>query len=221
MAKGFGRTYSGGRISGEDEGDTPMAIALDEQNNVVILRFFKPMKWIGWGPDEVEQILLLLAKHLSRMKGVPVQIVIGDKEESVMPELNISTAFSKYITQNWDLLAAAAYAHYLKQGRGLLWVDWLNQLPIKSRLSEVGVLYATPHTKITRALFPNGMSSEARRLIREYDPNVMIVVYWSEGGINRGRTIAMPDETPIQAYERLKGRLNEFEILVQLEEGDR
>jgi hypothetical protein len=81
MAKGFGREYPRGRISGDDEGAASMAIALDESTNTVILRFSKPMDWIGWGPDAVEQMLLLLAKHLSTMKGVPVSIVIGEKEE--------------------------------------------------------------------------------------------------------------------------------------------
>lgn len=81
MVKGFGREYPRGRISGDDEGSAPMAIALDEKTNTVIMRFFEPMKWIGWGPDEVEKIIMLLAKHLSTMKGVPVQIVIGDREE--------------------------------------------------------------------------------------------------------------------------------------------
>lgn len=82
MAKGFGREYPRGRISGDDEGQTKIAIALDEQNDTVILRFSKPMDWIGWGPSEVEQMVMLLAKHLSRMKGVPVTVSIGEKEES-------------------------------------------------------------------------------------------------------------------------------------------
>lgn len=77
MAKGFSREYPRGRISGDDEGQAPMAIALDEESNTVILRFAKPMTWIGWGMSEVEQMVMLLAKHLSQMKGQPVSVQVG------------------------------------------------------------------------------------------------------------------------------------------------
>ncbi|WP_143467733.1 hypothetical protein [Leptolyngbya ohadii] len=78
--KGFGRDYPRGRVSGEDEGSTPMGIAHDPSTNTLVIRFFKPMQWIGLGPDEVLNLLMMLAKHLSVMKGVPVQVVIGDEE---------------------------------------------------------------------------------------------------------------------------------------------
>ena len=80
MAKGFGREYPRGRTSGDDEGQTQIAIALDKRNNIVILRFSKPMDWIGWGASEVEQMVILLAKHLSQMKRVPVSVQIGDQK---------------------------------------------------------------------------------------------------------------------------------------------
>lgn len=137
-----------------------------------------------------------------------------------MTDLNISAPFFDYIQENWSLLAAAAYSGFLKKGRGMLWIDWLNQLPINYRVNDIGVIYITNHSKITRAIFPEGMSSEARRLIRQYDPQISAILYWSEGEMNYGRTIAFIDETPLQAYGFFKGRLEEFELLVTLETGD-
>jgi hypothetical protein len=139
----------------------------------------------------------------------------------VKPEFNFPLAISQYLVDNWDVLAASAYSNFLKKGRGLLWLDWLNQLPITSRLSDVPVVYATPHSRITRGLFPDGMSSDVRRLIRQYDPAISVVLYWSDGEINRCRTLGLSSKTPIEAYEQLKGQLDEFEMLVDLEKEER
>ncbi len=133
------------------------------------------------------------------------------------PELNFPLAINQYLVDNWDVLAASAYSNFLKKGRGLLWLDWLNELPITSRLSDVAVVYATPHSRITRGLFPDGMSSDVKRLIRQYDPAFSVVLYWSDGQINRARTVALLGKTPIEAYEQLKDRLDEFELLVEIE----
>lgn len=43
------RQWPQGRISGEDDGATAFAIATDFQNRVIIIRFSKPMDWIGLG----------------------------------------------------------------------------------------------------------------------------------------------------------------------------
>lgn len=133
-------------------------------------------------------------------------------------EFDFPPAISHYLSENWDLLAAAAYSKFLNKGRGLLWIDWLNALPITSRLSDVPVIYVTPHSRMTRGLFPGGMSSDVRRLIRQYDPAISVVLCWSDGEINRARTVALLGKTPIEAYEQLKDRLDEFELLVDLEE---
>jgi len=122
-------------------------------------------------------------------------------------------AFLNYLDANWDLLAASAYQGYLLQGRGVLWVDWLNQLPITSRLSDVGVIYLTPHSRLAREIFAEGMSKELRRLIGKYSPELAIVIYWSDGEINRGREVAVGGAaTPSEAYERMKGQLIEFQM---------
>ena len=41
------RAWPHGRINGEDDGATAYAIAADPKNQVVIIRFPKPMDWIG------------------------------------------------------------------------------------------------------------------------------------------------------------------------------
>lgn len=127
-------------------------------------------------------------------------------------------AFLEYLNQNWSILAAYTYAGYLRSGRGVLWVDWLNQLPITSPISSVPAVYCTPHSAIAKALFPNGMSDDLRRLMRQYDPETMIVVRWFDGQIHRTRTVALAgDAAPKQAYEQMKGRLSEFEMLAKVE----
>lgn len=126
---------------------------------------------------------------------------------------DVPEAFLNYLNKNWDLLAATAYQGYLQQGRGVLWVDWLNQLPITTRISDVAVIYLTPHSRMAREIFPSGMSQELRRLIGKYTPELAIVIYWSDGEINRGREVAVGGAaSPAAAYEQMKGQLVEFQL---------
>lgn len=81
MAKGFGREYPRGRISGDDEGQTATAMAVDHQNKTLIIRYFKPIVWVGYGPDEAMQYLMMLAKHVSQLVGKPITVSIGDESE--------------------------------------------------------------------------------------------------------------------------------------------
>lgn len=74
------RQYPRGRISGDDDGALQMAIAHDPKTNTVIIKFAKPVDWIGLGPDEVEMLLHQLARHLSRMKGFPVALQLGAED---------------------------------------------------------------------------------------------------------------------------------------------
>lgn len=41
------RAWPNGRISGEDDGESAFAIAADPVKRVIIIRFPKPMDWIG------------------------------------------------------------------------------------------------------------------------------------------------------------------------------
>lgn len=128
----------------------------------------------------------------------------------------VPEAFMEYLEANSNLLLATAYHHYLSKGRGLLWIDWINQLPVATRISEVPVMYCTPTSRLTRALFPKGMNEDVRRLVREYDPEKTIVIRWSDGEMVRTRTIMLFPATPAEAFERLKGQLCEFELNVSM-----
>ncbi len=46
------REWPKGRISGEDDGVTAYAIAADPQRQLILIRFPKPMDWIGLGINE-------------------------------------------------------------------------------------------------------------------------------------------------------------------------
>lgn len=41
------RTWPNGRLGGEDDGESAFAIAADPVKRVIIIRFPKPMDWIG------------------------------------------------------------------------------------------------------------------------------------------------------------------------------
>jgi hypothetical protein len=46
------RGWPEGRISGEDDGATAYAIAADPRRQVILIRFPKPMDWIGLGIND-------------------------------------------------------------------------------------------------------------------------------------------------------------------------
>ncbi len=130
---------------------------------------------------------------------------------------DIPLEFAKYMVENWDVLAASAYANYLRQGKGLLWLDWLNKLPITAPLSQVSVIYCTPRNKAGRSILA-GANPELFQMINRYNPEDSIIFRWSDGTTTRTRTFtAGTTEPPIGAYNRLKGRLSEFEMFVRME----
>ena len=78
MAKGFGREYPKGRISGDDDGACQMGIASDLRNQRVIVRFFEPMEWIGLDLQSGLSLLMGLAKNLSKTFGVEIRVEVLD-----------------------------------------------------------------------------------------------------------------------------------------------
>lgn len=121
--------------------------------------------------------------------------------------LDFPEYMASHLSKNCDLLLASAYHGYLEKGRGLLWIDWLNQLPVASPLSQAFVLYVPIHGRLARVLqIPDGV----RQVMRRYDPQTSIVIRWTDGETIRTRTVIAPDSTPPEAYERMKGRLDEF-----------
>lgn len=70
------RIYSAGRVSADDDGDLALAVAADKEKKIVIIRFGKPVEWIGLGPKEVNGLINMLTEKL-RQLGEPVAIKIG------------------------------------------------------------------------------------------------------------------------------------------------
>jgi hypothetical protein len=69
------RQYSAGRVGPDDDGDLAIAIAADKAKNIVVIRFGKPVEWIGLGPAEVNDLINLLMSKL-RDLGVPATISV-------------------------------------------------------------------------------------------------------------------------------------------------
>lgn len=65
MGGGKDRNWSQGRISGDDDGDTAIAIAADKQNKVVRIQFTKPIEWLGFPAEQARQ---LAAKLIEKAK---------------------------------------------------------------------------------------------------------------------------------------------------------
>lgn len=77
MSKGFSRKYPNGRISGDDDGQTPIYIAADKQNNVVVIKFDKPMDWVAMPPEQAMQIIKSLTQKTAELTGDINYIKIG------------------------------------------------------------------------------------------------------------------------------------------------
>lgn len=58
------REYSQGRMSADDEGDLAMAILADEAKKLVVIRFGKPVEWIGMGETECKALISNLIHKL-------------------------------------------------------------------------------------------------------------------------------------------------------------
>jgi hypothetical protein len=74
------REYPAGRLNGEDDGATRLAIASDIAQKRVIIRFQKSMEWIGLDFSSGFQLLTNLAKHLSRISGKVISVSIDEQE---------------------------------------------------------------------------------------------------------------------------------------------
>lgn len=146
-----------------------------------------------------------------------------------------SDDYLNYLDQNWDILAASAYDSYLKEGRGVLLMDWdlsldsylsllspelrtLNSLDncIIHRQVNCPVLYLGERGPILAAI-GGWFNSDWERLIARYDPERMIVLAlcWNfqpnRPGNMMVRTLALANrKSPAQLYVDNGDRLQEF-----------
>ena len=65
------REYPQGRMGHEDDGSLSMAITADPVHKTVVIRFGKPVEWLGLGPKEVNQFINLLKDKLSDLGEQP------------------------------------------------------------------------------------------------------------------------------------------------------
>jgi hypothetical protein len=72
------REYPAGRLNGDDDGVTQLAIASDIAIKRVVIRFLKPMEWVGFDFESGFQLLTNLAKHLSKISGKVIEVQIHD-----------------------------------------------------------------------------------------------------------------------------------------------
>ena len=81
MSKGFDRTYSKGRYSGNDGGDTPIGIAADTIAKRVIINHFKQVRSFGFDFESGFEFLVGLAENLSKISGEIICVGVKELDE--------------------------------------------------------------------------------------------------------------------------------------------
>jgi len=143
--------------------------------------------------------------------------------------------YLNYLDRNWDLMAGFAYQMYLNEGRGALILDWDLSLDaqvsllspdlrkrnhpdavISNRELNCPIFYLGDRGLLSR----DWLTSDRRRLIQQYDPETMIVLFLSWGvtpgrsGNIMGRTLALAGgKSPKQLYVENADRQREFSFL--------
>lgn len=64
------REWSQGRMGAEDDGDLAYAMTTDTKRGVIVMRFGKPVEWLGFGIKEAEELRDQLTDRLMELRGV-------------------------------------------------------------------------------------------------------------------------------------------------------
>lgn len=64
------REYPAGRMGAADDGALSFAIAADAKHQTVIVRFGKPVEWIGLGIDDIDRLIEQLTEKKLELRGV-------------------------------------------------------------------------------------------------------------------------------------------------------
>lgn len=64
------REYPAGRMGAEDDGTLSYAMTTDQKKGVIVLRFGKPVEWIGLGIEEAEELRRQLGERIMALRGV-------------------------------------------------------------------------------------------------------------------------------------------------------
>lgn len=62
------REYPRGRMGAEDDGLLSYAVAVDRRNQTVIIRYGKPVEWIGLGPEDIKELQDRLSSALVELQ---------------------------------------------------------------------------------------------------------------------------------------------------------
>lgn len=62
------RKWPNGRISGDDDGETAFAIAVDPRHKIVRIQFTKPMNWIGLDVKSARQLAAMLDEKADQLE---------------------------------------------------------------------------------------------------------------------------------------------------------
>ena len=62
------RKYPHGRMGAEDDGLLSYAVAVDRRNQTVVLRFGKPVEWIGLGVEDIKDLQDRLGAALDELQ---------------------------------------------------------------------------------------------------------------------------------------------------------
>ncbi len=64
------REYTSGRMGADDDGVLAYAMATDDRHRTIIIRFPKPVEWIGLGEQEATELRDQLTERLMALRGV-------------------------------------------------------------------------------------------------------------------------------------------------------
>lgn len=66
------REYPAGRMGAEDDGSLSYAVAADPKHSVIVIRFGKPVEWIGLGLDDARALIDALEQRVRELRGITV-----------------------------------------------------------------------------------------------------------------------------------------------------
>ena len=68
------REYPHGRMGADDEGALSYAVAADREHGTVVIRFGKPVEWIGLHPADVAALVKVLVKRAREISTEPFAV---------------------------------------------------------------------------------------------------------------------------------------------------
>lgn len=65
------REYPAGRMGADDDGAIAIAIAVDPKHRTIVLRYAKPVHWVGMALNDAEQLRHMLSRKIEELRGLP------------------------------------------------------------------------------------------------------------------------------------------------------